>query len=300
MPEYRGAWFFARLAMRRRARMSQVNAVHVTDPDALTPLAKRRLFATVYDLIPLKQGLSRRQVIANVGYRSYLRALRQVETLFAISEHTSIDLVEMLHIPANRILVARPGVELSVSSDHPVNHTRPYFLFLGGPNPNKNLAVLLDAMTMCPELPEELLIAGHWLPKQVAALDARLDALGLRGRARHVGFVPDGELMGLMTDATAAVIPSLHEGFGLPVAEGLAAGAVVVHSRLPVLEETSGGAALTFDPRSASELAACLRRAAGDAGMSSDLRKRGLRRAQQLTWDSAIETTLAAYRAALS
>jgi alpha-1,3-rhamnosyl/mannosyltransferase len=102
-----------------------------------------------------------------------------------------------------------------------------------------------------------------------------------------------------MRRATALVVPSRLEGFGLPVGEGLAAGAAVVHSRIPVLEETSAGAALTFDPNSAEELAGSLRRASGDQLLNRDLRARGLRRAKNLTWDAAVERTLAAYRTVL-
>jgi glycosyltransferase involved in cell wall biosynthesis len=121
----------------------------------------------------------------------------------------------------------------------------------------------------------------------------------MRDRVRFVGFVDPGELADLMRDATAVVVPSLHEGFGLPVAEAMAAGGVVVHSGLPVLEETSAGAALTFNPNSASELAACLRRVARDPKLAADLRERGLARAKQLTWDDALRVTLAAYEAIL-
>ncbi len=300
MPEYRGAWLFAQLAMKRRAARSTVRAVHVTDPDALTPLGGRKLLATVYDLIPLKQALRGHGLITRAGYRTYLRALRQVDTLFAISDQTAADLVRMLDVPANQVLVARPGIDLPPSSGQKLNPARPYFLFLGGPNPNKNLSVVLDAMAICKELPEELRIAGHWLPKQVGALDIRLSAQGLRDRVRYVGFVPGSELAGLMQEATALIIASLYEGFGLPAGEGLAAGAFVVHSRIPVLEEVSAGAALTFDPESAEDLAACLRRAAGDSQLQKDLRLRGISRGKELTWDAAVETTLTAYRAAMS
>src|SRR5438093_1120095 len=186
MPEYRGKWLFAQLAMQRRARASSVRAVHITDPDALTPL------------------------------------------------------------------------------------------------------------------PEELLIAGHWLPKQVAALNARVSASGLAARVRHIGFVPDGELAVRLRDATAVVIPSRSEGFGLPVAEGLAAGALVVHSRIPVLEDTSAGAALTFDPDSAEQLAESLRRASAGGADTRELRERGLRRAKDLTWDEAVRATIDSYREALA
>lgn len=296
-PQYRGAWLFAQLAMKRRNSMSTVRAVHVTDPDALTTLRGRHLLATVYDLIPRREGVNPRQPITWVGYRSYLHTLRGVETIFAISQQTADDVVDLLGVPPARIVVAPPGIDLPTGHDQSTSEARPYFLFLGGPNPNKNLSVLLDAMAICTELPEELRIAGHWLPQQVAALVKELEARGLRDRARFVGFVPGVDLPSLMRRATALVVPSRLEGFGLPVGEGLAAGAAVVHSRIPVLEETSAGSALTFDPNSAEELAGSLRRASGDQHLNRDLRARGLQRAKNLTWDAAVERTLAAYRA---
>ena len=279
--------------------MSAARAVHITDPDALTALRGHKLMATVYDLIPLKEGFDQRRLVARAGYRSYLKALKRADTVFAISVQTAGDLVDLLRLPADRIRVARPGVDLPPSSGRAASHKRPYFLFVGGPNPNKNLSVLLDAMAICADLSQELLVAGHWLPKQVTALNHDLELRGLSGRVRHVGFVPSADLADLIRDATALVIPSLSEGYGLPVAEGLAAGAVVVHSRLPVLDETSQGSAMTFDPRSAAALAVCLYSAARDGALTSDLRRRGAERAKELTWDAAVETTLSAYRAEL-
>ena len=299
MPRYRGAWLFAQLATRRRAMKSRVKAVHVTDPEALTALPPRKLLATVYDLIPLKQGIGRRRALARAGYDSYLKGLRKADVLFAISEQTAGDIVEMLRVPASRIRIAKPGVDLPRSEPRTVRRARQYFLYLGGPNPNKNLGVLLDAMAQCTELEEELRIGGYWLPKQVAALEAQTSGAELRGRVRHIGFVPEEELTALIRDATAVIIPSLQEGFGLPVAEGLAAGALVIHSRLPVLEATSGGAALVFDPTSATALADCLRRAAHDPELQKSLRGRALEQARQITWDAAIKTTLTTYEAIL-
>ena len=299
MPKYRGAWLFAQLAMRRRARTSKVRAIHLTDPEALTPLAGRKLLATVYDLIPLKQGLGSSRVLARTGYQNYMKSLAKADMLFAISEQTAGDLIEMLRIPGSRIKLARPGVDLPKPSGSAVKRAKPYFLFLGGPNPNKNLAVLLDAMVQCTDLDQEVRVGGHWLPKQVASLERQIESGGLKGRVRFVGFVPAEELAGLMRDATALVIPSLMEGFGLPVAEGLAAGALVIHSRLPVLQEISAGAALMFDPNSAADLAAALRRAATDTAVAKELRKKGMERAKKLTWNAAVETTLATYRSIL-
>src|SRR6202011_2330947 len=102
------------------------------------------------DLIPLKQGVRNSRVIARTGYNSYLKSLQRADVLFAISDQTAGDLVDMLRIPASRIKVARPGVDLPAASGRPVHRARPYFLYLGGPNPNKNLGLLLDAMAQSP------------------------------------------------------------------------------------------------------------------------------------------------------
>jgi glycosyltransferase involved in cell wall biosynthesis len=299
-PEYRGAWIAARLAMKMQALRRQARAVHITDPDALTRLRGRWLMTTVYDLIPLRLGIPRRRLIGWAGYRTYIRALKHVDVYLAISQQTAADLVHLLDVSLDRIAVAPPGIDLVSSTEPGVKSGRPYFLYLGGPNPNKNLSVLLDAMARCGELPEELLVAGHWLPSQLGRLEGQLEDLGLRGRARAVGFVPETRLVSMMRDATALVMPSRLEGFGLPVGEGLAAGAVVIHSKIPVLEETSRGAALTFDPSSPEDLADCLRKASRDPASMKDLRRLALERSRELTWDGAVATTLAAYRDVLA
>jgi glycosyltransferase involved in cell wall biosynthesis len=298
MPAYRGAWAFAQAAMRWRMVGSRCTAVHITDPNALVRAGRRTVITTAYDLIPYKEGLRGMGIVSRTGYRSYLRALRRADQIFGISQQTADDLSALLAIPRRRIRLARPGVDLPAAARTSTTPERPYFLFLGGPNPNKNLAVLLDAMKIAVELPQELVVAGHWLPFQVEDLRRTVSEKGLEGRVRHAGFVAPGALAPLMRDATAVVVPSLSEGFGLPVAEGLAAGALVIHSGIPVLEEISGGAALVFDPASAVQLAGCLRQAV-DPAVSERLRERGLERARGLTWDAAVAATIETYRSAL-
>jgi glycosyltransferase involved in cell wall biosynthesis len=300
MPEYRGTWIFAQIAMYRWARRSNARVIHVTDPNALRAIPRRRMLTTVYDLIPLKQGFRRRSVLNRLGYSRYLHALRSADTLFAISDQTARDLTELLAIPPQRVVVVRPGIEVTAPMSNAAPGARPFFLFVGGPNPNKNLTVLLDAMSRASVGSEELLIVGRWLPPQLDALAIDLEQRGLRERVRHLGYVPDAELFGLMRAATALVVPSLEEGFGLPVGEGLAAGAVVIHSRIGILEEVSQGAALTFDPRKPAELAARLDEAASNTHLREELRHRGIARATELSWDDALKATLTAYRAAVA
>jgi glycosyltransferase involved in cell wall biosynthesis len=286
-----------RIAMFARVEASRVAAVHITDPNALSAPRHRRLLATVYDLIPLHQGPAGE----TRSYRNYLRRVQSAQTLFAISQSTADDLVTTLGVPPDRVVVARPGVDIPPRAESSASASRgKYFLYVGSPDPHKNLAMLLEAMKLRPQLSEKLVITGNWPEQLVSALRSQVEADPLlRGRVDHLGFVTRDELLSLFRASTAVVMPSLFEGFGLPVAEAMAAGAAVVHSRLPVLEEVSAGCALTFTPTSAEDLAACLARVATDDVLRRDLISQGRTRAESLTWAEALDRTLKVYRQAL-
>ena len=286
-----------RLAMFVRTGASRVAAVHITDPNALAAPRKRRLLTTVYDLIPVHLG----RAGATRDYRRYLSTLQSAATLFAISQSTADDLVATLGVPPGRVVVARPGVDIPARREAaPVGTRGRYFLYVGSPDPHKNLAVLLDAIKLRPEMEEKLVITGNWPDAVVSALRSQVESDPLlQGRVEHVGYVTRQELLSLFRSSTAVVMPSLFEGFGLPVAEAMAAGAAVVHSSLPVLEEVSAGCALTFAPTSAEELAVCLTRVSTDDLLRLDLISRGQTRAESLTWVEAVERTLQVYREAL-
>jgi len=285
-----------RSAMKVRLGLSRAAAVHLTDPNSLISSHRRSILTTVYDLIPLHDG----PAAGGSAYQAYLARVRAAATVFAISQATAEDVVARLSVPQDRVVLAVPGIEIPAATELPVLPLRgPYFLFVGSPDPHKNIGVLLAALA-AGDLPERLAIVGGWPVESLAELRARVEAAGLEGRVEHLGFVDGATLLSLYRSATAVVLPSLIEGFGLPVAEALAAGAPVIHSRLPVLEEVSAGVALTFEPASAAELAGCLARLSSDPALRADLGAQGLQRARALTWAKAVDGTVAAYRRALS
>jgi len=302
MPRSRAAWLFAKLAIRLFAQRSAARVVHVTDPNALVLLQGRQMLTTVYDLTPLLEPNSDRRFFEGRDYLHYLKRLQRVDRIFAISNQTAEDLRQHRGIPGSRIVLAPPGVDLVLTPRVTGGiAATPYFLYVGSPEPHKNVSALLQALTLAPDLPEQLVIAGTWYPKHLEQLHREADQVpGLGNRIRYRGFIPDAELGPLIASATALVVPSRREGFGLPVAEGLAAGGVVIHSRIPVLAEVSDGAALTFDPDSPAELAARLRQVSQDGDLRRELQQRGLRRSQALTWDRALADTLAVYREVLA
>lgn len=296
MPRSRYPWLFGPIGIRLHAFRSDVRTVHITDPRALVLLRGRRMLTTVYDLIPMLDPDAGGAQLERRAYRRYLQRLPKVDRIFAISQATASDLVEALHIAASRIALAIPGIdELAGADGRP--GPGPYFLYIGTPEPHKNLGVVLQAMAIAADLPERLVIAGTWYPEHAEQL--RRDAGPVRQRIDLRGFVVDAELQSLIAGATAVIVPSLREGFGLPVAEGFAAQGVVIHSRIPVLMEVSQGAALTFDPSSPTELAACLRRLSGDPRERDRLRALGQQRLSLLTWDGAVNATLRVYRETL-
>lgn len=163
-----------------------------------------------------------------------------------------------------------------------------YLLFVGSLDPRKNLPTLLRAVALLtrdvPGAPE-LVLAGP---------AGRETALAARPGVHLTGWLDDAELRGLVAGARALVMPSLDEGFGLPVLEALACGRPVVVSDIPALREVAGRHAVSAAPTDAGALADALGRALDEP---DDEAARAARRsrAREFTWAACADRTLDAY-----
>jgi len=110
-----------------------------------------------------------------------------------------------------------------------------------------------------------------------------------------LGRVTDSDLIGLYNLADVFVFPSLYEGFGFPPLEAMACGTPVVASNAASLPEVVGDAGLLVDPRDPEVMAEAIHRVLQDRDLAEELRRRGLERAQQFTWERAARETLAVY-----
>ncbi len=117
----------------------------------------------------------------------------------------------------------------------------------------------------------------------------------VEGYASDLGTVPDGDLPALYTGAACAAVPSLYEGFGLPLLEAMACGAPVLCSDVSSLPEVAGDAALLLDPHDTAAWAEALRSVVADAVLQESLRAHGLARAQQFSWSAIASSTLDLY-----
>jgi glycosyltransferase involved in cell wall biosynthesis len=116
---------------------------------------------------------------------------------------------------------------------------------------------------------------------------------------RDLGVVPDADLPPLMAEATALALPSLAEGYGLPVVEAQSVGTPVVCADRGALPETAGDAALLCDPESPDSIAAALLRAVSDERLRVRLIDRGRERTRSLSWDAAGAALARIYREVL-
>jgi glycosyltransferase involved in cell wall biosynthesis len=175
-----------------------------------------------------------------------------------------------------------------------------YTLFVGTLEPRKNVGVLLDAYERLlhrqPDAPD-LVLAGGASPDAAAWLE-RIGHPPLAGHVRHVGYVPEDERERLYAGARVLVLPSLDEGFGLPVLEAMSAGIPVVASNRGALPEVTAGAADLVEPEDADGLACALERVLTDFGWATARATAGLARASTYTWKQTATRLHDAYTSA--
>ncbi len=176
-----------------------------------------------------------------------------------------------------------------------------FLLTVGTIEPRKNLQTLVNAFEEVAGVQSQptlqLVIAGNrgWLSEPL--FDA-LEKSPTRKRIILTEYLNDEELRALYSSCRAFVYPSIYEGFGLPPLEAMACGAPVITSRIPALEETTGGAAILVEPTNVQALAGAI----GDLLDSDDLRSKlsalGRSRAAEFTWERTARLTLDVYEKA--
>ncbi len=200
-------------------------------------------------------------------------------TLLGLHAATAIDPARCEVIGEGPQLLAQPAASAGVDG--------PFVLYVGSLDPRKNVETLVDAVLDAdPPLPARLCIVGPIDSRSPAVLDGLLERHPARERVGHLGFVPADRLAALYRDAAVLALPSLYEGFGLPVLEALVAGVPVVASDIPSLREVAGDAALYVSrPFAAASWREALRRACEDAGLRRSLIARGRETAAAFSWE---------------
>jgi glycosyltransferase involved in cell wall biosynthesis len=236
--------------------------------------------------------------------------VRRADAIIAISESTRRDLMQNYGTPADKITVVYEGASPAFQPAGPAaisgvrrayDLPERFLLCVGTIEPRKNLPRLLQALTRLrqgePDL--HLVVVGKrgWLYEEFFR---QIEQLGLEKAVHLPGYVPDADLPAVYGAAAALVLPSVYEGFGLPLLEAMACGTPVVSSSAASLREIGGSAALYFDPLEVDDIVAQVRRVLIDDTLRAELREAGLERAARFSWRRAARETLAVYNRILA
>lgn len=243
-------------------------------------------------------------VVRRITLRSFsILAARRAARVVTISEFSKGEIVRRMHLPPEKVTVTHLGAGWlgsgkesqsweSVRARHALR--RPYIVAFGGPSRHKNLRRLVLAFKLIADrVPHELLLLGQISADTEAAVLA--DDFRGRGRIRRTGYVSSGEVLPLLSHADLFVMPSLYEGFGLPVLEAQVAGAPVACSRAGSLPEVAGDGAAYFDPLSLDDIAGVVHSCLRDPSMRTALVERGRENARRFSWSSTARSTLQVY-----
>jgi glycosyltransferase involved in cell wall biosynthesis len=284
-------------AVAARRRLDVVHSLANGGPP-LTVRAKR--VVTLLDLIWLHQrdAWGTPAAVRTMAILTRISA-RTAHRVITISESARDDIVRSFGLDTLAVDVAPLGVRPPASPPlRAAGTSRPLVLCVAQKRPYKNLASLVRAVSELPDLGIELVLPGAPTEHE-AELRALAERLGVHERVRFLAWVSEEELEDLYAAATCFVLPSLIEGFGLPVLEAMARGVPVACSDRPALPEVAGDAALLFDPADQNAITDAVRRLVGDEELRKELADRGLRRARLFSWRRTAEATIASYRRAV-
>jgi glycosyltransferase involved in cell wall biosynthesis len=233
--------------------------------------------------------------------------VRRADHVVVSSRYAAREVVGHLNLPVDKVTVCSPGAAawaLAVGREREKAKSQVQagsILFVGTIEPRKNVPRLLEAYATLrarrTDVPP-LVLAGQVREGAQGELQ-RLQAEPLSTSVSVLGYVTEAKRRELFRDARMLVLPSLEEGFGLPVLEAMASGVPVVISNRGALPEVAGNAATPVDPLNIGALATAMERLL-DPSAAHEAIDRGRHRAAEYSWDACAESARSAYRAAIA
>ena len=225
------------------------------------------------------------------------RLVERADLVVVISEHTAREVQHRLGVPADRVVLCRPGAP--PASNAPPADGRGPILFVGTIEPRKNLPTLFaayeDLVARNPGAPP-LVLAGGTVEQSGEILDGLRARAAIAGRVEYRGYVSSAEREALYASASMLVLPSFHEGFGMPAVEAMQAGVPVIASTGGALPEVVGTAGITVDPADAAGFSAAMERLLADPAERQRRIEAGRQQARLFSWPASAATLLEAYR----
>jgi glycosyltransferase involved in cell wall biosynthesis len=303
-------WYRARLPLPVQWVTGSLDLFH--SPDFVLPPVAGGIptLLTVHDLSFVHFPETFPQPLVSYLNRVVPWSVARATHVLADSEATRNDLLDVWGVPSDKVSVLYSGVsetfrpvrdvaELTAVRRRYHLDDQPYVLVVGTVQPRKNYEMLIRAFgQIADRVPHTLAIAGGkgWMEEGMLAEVSRL---GLERRVRFLGFVDDADLPVLYSAADLMAMPSLYEGFGLPVLEAMACGTPAIIANSSSLPEVGGAAALQLPPEDTSVWAASLLALLNDGKQRAQMAAAGLQQAGLFSWQGAAAQLIDLYAALL-
>ncbi len=298
-------WLGQRLGIGFDRLLPNAALFHATE-HLLMPLRGVPTVLTVHDLVYHLFPSYHRTM--NYWYLNMAMPLyvRRADAIITISESSKHDLIRYYQVPETKIRVIyeaassrfRPASAETVA-EAKATYRLPdkYILALGTIEPRKNLNRLVEVLCMLRKKDPDLclVIVGRagWLYQDFFQ---HLEKLDDPSAVLLSGYVPDADLPAVITGATAYVLASFYEGFGLPILEAMACGTPVICSKTSSMPELGGQAAHYFDPYDIDDMFEAISAVLEDSDLRQEMRQGGFEQVVQFSWKRTARETLALYR----
>lgn len=264
-------------------------------PGGSGPLGVTKQIVTIHDLAHLEHPEWYDWRFARF-YRWLLpRLLKQASFIITVSEFSKSRIVDWFNLSPDRVVVTPLGVD-EAFSPLPREDIKevllrygietPYFITVSSISERKNLRRVLRAWKMAGLNGVQLVVVGA---KDLPF--SRKSDIPWDSSVKYIGYVPDKDLPALYSGALGALYLSLYEGFGLPALEAMASGTPLLASNVTAIPEVVGDAALLVDPYDEEAIAWGIQKLAEDNDIRKEMRRKGLERAKQFSWDKTAELT---------
>ncbi|RJQ27336.1 glycosyltransferase family 1 protein [Candidatus Parcubacteria bacterium] len=233
-------------------------------------------------------------------------SIKSAERIITISKASRDDIVKFYNFDKQRITVAYPGYDNEVfypfKDEIKVKKvlekygiSGDYILFIGTIQPRKNLIRLMEAFCKIDNL--KLVVVGKtkgpgrqgWMYEEILN---KPKELGIEGKVIFTGFAPTEDLSYLMRGAVAYALPSLWEGFGIPVVESMACGTPAIVSNISSLPEVVGPTGIQVDPYSVEQIEQAIRIIAFDKKLRAKMSKEGIKWVERFSWEKMAKEVL--------
>lgn len=297
------------ILFRYKTRRAKINLYH--SPNFLLLKSRIPSIATIHDLSFIHYPDFHPKHRVAYLQRNLPQTIKRAAHLITDSTYIRDEIMDYYNVKPEKISTIPLGVSslfsprsktetMTTLQKHHLRHGQ-YFLSVATVEPRKNLSTLLKSFLQLPleyqrEYPLVLVGGSGWLNSD---LHRRVATLQEQGLIKYLGYLPDSELYDIYASARVFALPSIYEGFGLPILEAMASGIPVLTSNASSIPEVSSDAAILVNPHDHNQITYHLKRLCEDDTLCTEMTKKGLENAKQYTWEACVQKTVKIYQQVL-